>query len=335
MMKILVFCTLLVIVFSSPALANVPVTGITLSRETVSTIIGERGQLTVTITPPNATDKRVLWHSSSDDIAMVSDGLLIPLATGYATITAVTVDGGFSAECGVIVFPSSDSIPEDRENIMKTSPQHSSSKAYAAAKMADIGEEALDITDEKVVISNSTVKKLFKEDSIFVTSLPWFEAVVDVGKIAAIKIPVKGTQFEADQFPRHTMIISIMAMTHVEKKHYLTYAVTESEYGDGKWTLLVKGSETPYTGFVNSDSEYDLMIFIKDGGEYDLDKINNGTVVSLPIILRNLIQYADPLPNEENNRGCSTNYSYILLLLAGSMLLAINRAKVKCHKSTE
>ena len=66
----------------------------------------EEGQLlvvTATITPAHATYKDIIWGSSNTNIATVSDGIVTSLAEGSATITAETVDGGFTATCEVTV----------------------------------------------------------------------------------------------------------------------------------------------------------------------------------------------------------------------------------------
>ena len=82
----------------------VPVTGITLDRETASIGTGD-GTLTLTpiFSPETATNKNVKWASSDNTVATVKDGVVTPLKKGTTTITVTTEDGNFSASCVVTV----------------------------------------------------------------------------------------------------------------------------------------------------------------------------------------------------------------------------------------
>jgi len=86
----------------SPAV--VPVTGVTLNKTSTSILISGTEQLTATISPANATNQNVTWSSNDPNAATVSaSGLVTGVAVGTATITATTVDGGFTANCTVTV----------------------------------------------------------------------------------------------------------------------------------------------------------------------------------------------------------------------------------------
>ena len=80
----------------------VAVTGITLDKTIVSFTKKEQTALiTATVTPENASDKRVLWKSSDESVAKVSNGVVESVKEGTATITATTYAGGFVASCAV------------------------------------------------------------------------------------------------------------------------------------------------------------------------------------------------------------------------------------------
>ncbi len=84
--------------------AVVPVTGITLSETVLALKVGDTHTLTVTISPSNATNKNYSWASSASAIVSVDNvGKLTALATGSATITVTTEDGGKTAICQVTV----------------------------------------------------------------------------------------------------------------------------------------------------------------------------------------------------------------------------------------
>ena len=83
---------------------SVSVTGVGLNKTSTTLIEGETETLVATVMPENATDKSVVWESSNESAAAVSqEGLVTAVGEGKATITVKTNDGGFSASCEVTV----------------------------------------------------------------------------------------------------------------------------------------------------------------------------------------------------------------------------------------
>lgn len=81
-----------------------PVTGITLNESSIELEEDESYQLTATIQPSSASNKRIKWISSDISIAMVSGtGMVYALKPGKSTIMASTEDGGYVAMCKVQV----------------------------------------------------------------------------------------------------------------------------------------------------------------------------------------------------------------------------------------
>lgn len=80
------------------------VTSISLSSTNIILQQGEGHQLFVTYVPKNADLKAVVWSSSDNGVASVSEGVIMGNLPGTATITARTIDGGdVFAECFVTV----------------------------------------------------------------------------------------------------------------------------------------------------------------------------------------------------------------------------------------
>lgn len=80
------------------------VSGITLEPKTVSIYKTQTAQLTATVLPATATNKTVNWSTDNSKIAVVSSsGVVTGVANGSAIITATTADGGFKAQCTVVV----------------------------------------------------------------------------------------------------------------------------------------------------------------------------------------------------------------------------------------
>jgi uncharacterized protein YjdB len=83
---------------------TVYVTGVTLAGDAeFGLLIDETKTLSYTVSPANATNKRVSWISSSPRVVSVVDGLITALSEGTATITVITDDGRKSASCTVTV----------------------------------------------------------------------------------------------------------------------------------------------------------------------------------------------------------------------------------------
>ena len=80
------------------------VTGVTLNKSSISIVKDKTFKLEATVTPNDAADKSVTWSSSNENVATVdSNGVVSGVASGDATITVTTVDGGFTAQCSVSV----------------------------------------------------------------------------------------------------------------------------------------------------------------------------------------------------------------------------------------
>jgi uncharacterized protein YjdB len=83
----------------------VKVTGITLNTKALELEVGAYTTLLGMVLPVNAEDRRIEWESDKPAIADVdpATGVVTAKATGLATITATTVDGGFKDTCDVTV----------------------------------------------------------------------------------------------------------------------------------------------------------------------------------------------------------------------------------------
>ncbi len=78
---------------------TIDVTSVRIAPESATIVEATTQQLTATILPSDATDLSLSWSSSNEAIATVdSNGLVIGVSQGTATITVTTDDGGFTAE---------------------------------------------------------------------------------------------------------------------------------------------------------------------------------------------------------------------------------------------
>ena len=82
----------------------VEASGVILSADNMSLLVGQSEKLTATVEPDNTTDKTITWKSDNEAVATVSsDGTVTAVSVGTANITATC--GKATATCKVTVNP--------------------------------------------------------------------------------------------------------------------------------------------------------------------------------------------------------------------------------------
>jgi hypothetical protein len=72
---------------------------------------GTSYDMTVEVSPENASDKSVIWSSADENIATVDQtGKVTAIAAGNADIIATTSVGDFQASCNIKVYPDYTSV---------------------------------------------------------------------------------------------------------------------------------------------------------------------------------------------------------------------------------
>ena len=84
---------------------TVNVTGVSLNKNDLTLEAGKSETLTATVSPNNATNKKVTWTTDKSSVATVNNGAVTAVGEGTATIKVTTSDGGFTASCTVTVTP--------------------------------------------------------------------------------------------------------------------------------------------------------------------------------------------------------------------------------------
>ena len=92
---------------------KIPATGVELNKQSLTIAVGDEVKLVANVLPADATDKRVTWESSDENVATVSaTGAVTGVKDGTAKITVYTEDGDFSASCNVTVGAGSPDKPD-------------------------------------------------------------------------------------------------------------------------------------------------------------------------------------------------------------------------------
>lgn len=134
----------------TPPTPVVHVTGVSLDQHTATLQPEGTLQLTATITPSDATDKKVTWTSSNESVATVSStGLVTAVANGEATITVRTRDGRYTDTCVITV---STHIPEV-QNVELTSFSEESSNTLFVGRAMGTGIKVTPYTASNIQVT--------------------------------------------------------------------------------------------------------------------------------------------------------------------------------------
>ena len=109
-MKRFLFVVVLVAITVSSLLScqkgpeEIRVSSISLSKSALELTVGDQASLDATISPDNATNKKISWSSSKESVATVTpDGIVEAVSAGTSFITARSEDSGVSAKCEITV----------------------------------------------------------------------------------------------------------------------------------------------------------------------------------------------------------------------------------------
>lgn len=96
---------------TNPA-GTIEVQSISIQPAELSVKVGHNGKLKGSVLPGSASNQGLLWSSSNPGIAQVNDsGQVTGIAPGRASITAKTVDGGFTAASQITVLQGTTTAP--------------------------------------------------------------------------------------------------------------------------------------------------------------------------------------------------------------------------------
>ncbi|MDR1472795.1 MAG: hypothetical protein LBS75_09750 [Synergistaceae bacterium] len=186
-------------------------------------------------------------------------------------------------------------------------------------------DEEKGVTVVSVGAAFSLAKELYGDESDpQVRPQPAFKAEVGSGRVAAVGLRVKGPDFLANN-AKSVKVMKVKGAGDTDTRKF-TYVLEASEYDDGTFTIL-KEDGTP-AGDLSGDGTYILTLFVKDGGEYDLDGSENGSVID-PSVIVGVTGSSAEVPESPSTEsggdagggGCSSGIP-VTVLLAGLFGLA-------------
>lgn len=349
--------------------AEIPVTGLSISSESLSLEENEVHQLTVIFEPDNATNKAITWSSSNTDVAEVSaGGLVTAKSAGTAMITGTTEDGGFIVTCSVTITAASSGeddeksqwrpirpikpilpttgTPEDLTLICvkpeatlvpdgATAEERQAALESVASAMIYTAPEDLTIDGMDYVVGKAEL--LAAGDTAVLSSdilgLPVVTAEIDNGATLAGGFEMEGGHLKAE----HPEDILLYVYKGNRQPSKFTYANSLSEIANGtyilmdRWNRVVSGEIDPY-------HIYRLIYFIEDGSAYDIDGHTDGHVTALTSIYTTQIAPEQPddegkIPSNDvrphNGGGCNAAGFGALPLLLISGIYLMKKEKIK------
>ena len=222
----------------------ITVTSVSLDKTSLSMQVGETETITAIVKPDDATDKAVVWTSSDDAIASVSNGKITALKSGEATITAKS--GNCSAECVVTVSVNTESITLDKTTL-------SLAIGETATLTATVKPD--DATDKTVTWSSS-------DESV---------AKVDNGKVTA----VKAGQAKITAAVGNTVVFCDVAVYQLD--NVIIYTTTDKKIlqpynEDAFGSTIVSNSYVGDIGIITFEKP---ITFIGDAAFYKVGKLKS------------------------------------------------------------
>jgi hypothetical protein len=237
--------------------------------------------------PSNSGSSPITGYEASDGTA-AEDGTgaeWVPLGAGVTTYkfeglkTGTSYDFAVRAlnsagEGDVATVTASTLGAAGGTKITSDSGIQSSQKAFVAQDLG-IPEEQFREDDDGGVI-------LLPEEVLTIVRLTWAEAEFDIDKVVSLPIvhkfvesvgalarfsfKLKGSALMADR-AEDMLVVKVLSG---DKAGSFSYAAAESEYGDKKFTVLKDGEI--YAGEIEDDGDYELVLFVADNGDFDIDR---------------------------------------------------------------
>lgn len=256
----------------------VDVTSITLNKSSLTLHIGDTSTLVATVSPSNATNKKVTWSSSNGSIASVSNGKITARSAGVVTITAKA--GNKTASARVTVLENE--IDVTRVTINKSSLTLDVGEAYTLSATVTPSNA----TNKKVTWSSSNTDIVSVSSSGRVTAKKAGTVIITAragNKSDTIRVTVLETSYCTTETVRIYSIGYISSSTIDDRYSYNdSYTVIYDAFDDVEVTHIDYGIVTgnseylkAYNYWKNNDGE--LTYYGSSNGQ----KIDAGSYTNL------------------------------------------------------
>lgn len=169
----------------------VPDTKIAFSKSSMTMPIGVTSSLSVVFTPSNTTNKTLVWKSSNEDVAVVSDKGVVTAVSAGTTIVTATSASGNTTSCIVNVKSTpiyDNSISLDKEN---------ATLEVAETMTLTVSFDPVNVTDQTIVWTSSDESIATVSETGIVTAVSAgtveIIAMSTIGNTATCNVTVKST----------------------------------------------------------------------------------------------------------------------------------------------
>ena len=145
---------------------EIRVSSISLSKSTLELTVGDQASLDATISPDNATNKKISWSSSKESVATVTpDGIVEAVSAGTAFITATSEDSGVSAKCEITVKENVISVTGEATHISCRNARLSGKVTLSQNTSTNLSFGVLYSTSSGIVIGSATQLEATESDA--------------------------------------------------------------------------------------------------------------------------------------------------------------------------
>ncbi|MBQ4058347.1 MAG: leucine-rich repeat protein [Lachnospiraceae bacterium] len=170
------------------------VTGVELSKESITLIEGNCTLLEVIVSPANADDTSVNWSVSNENVVTIDSttGIVKGVTEGNATITVTTNDGAYEAICEVEVV----AVDESEENIPVTEVTiKTNSEEISEENTIEVGKEfTLSASVEPAEATNQNIIWISSNKNIATVSQDGVVTTKGVGKVTVTAVSENGAK---------------------------------------------------------------------------------------------------------------------------------------------
>ncbi len=142
-----------------------------------------------------------------------------------------------------------------------------------------------------------------------ISTLPIFKAsgLAASGDTAAVAYTVKGSDLKADKAGN----VKILKLLGNGKGEFFNFAAVSTDFVDKAFALQTSADVIMSSDYAIEAAEaYKLVLFVKDGGSFDLDGKANGAVVDPAAIVKTTA----PTPSGGSSSGCNAGFAALALL---------------------
>lgn len=308
------------------------------------------------------TEYSISWSSDNEKVAKVTEkksnkhfAMVEAVAEGTAKITAtitegseiqektihtavctvtVTKDGGASVTpettpSGIDTTPVIPTIDMDPDMFSPAAPVTLTDPTELpgfAEKDVTIDNKG-NITPKKSVVTktvNSVVEKAVAAGTVEKGTkveeqkmLPAFKAAGAPGRIISVGFDIKGSDLFADA-PKNVKLVKVNSAAG--KSDFFKYAANKDEYADMTYSVVASDNSVPEK--LDANETYTLILFIQDGGDFDLDGQIDGSVTDPTAIVKTKVETESSTPDTPSggdagsgsSGGCNAGFAGMLLL---------------------